>query len=419
MNSKIGVAIVAGVVFLVVFAWYTSAAGSVVVDILTTGLMAVVGLAVVAVAVTLSLFVWRGYHRAVHDQAGAVTAMAEARRAERDAEYSYITAGPQDQVWINETDHSQAWRAGHQDPRIIAHNGQWSEPTKLEIGTYLARLESMRPVGKATAEALLEPAQQVTLMSELQDIERALIVGGSGSGKTTLLQHMIAQREGQMIVIDPHDDGVTWPDNCQVVAGAQNYQEAERAILWVVEEIQRRYTDRHDRGTQPEGFEQMTLVIDEWRELVLFGGKELPEGMKKALTAGRKVRMCLILAGHSERVRALGIKEEGDLIGGFSVVRLQGGSGKPYSATLDVGQGEIPVVLPGPYAPGLPSPAARPMIELGDVQLQMTAQEQQIIGLHHAGHGITKIGVMVFGCKGGKQNEIVREVISRHGGTNQ
>jgi len=413
MNSKIGVSIVAGVVFLVCFFWYVTAAGPQAVGILTSGLIAVVILAAGAVAVTLALFVWRGFHRGVCDRAGAITAMAQARRAVRDAEYSYITAGPQDQVFINETDHTKTWRSGHQDPRVIAHDGQWSEPSKVEIGAYLARLESMRPVGKATAESLLEPAQQVTLMSEIADMERALIVGGSGSGKTTVLQHMIGQREGQTIVIDPHDDGVTWPDHCQVVAGAQNYQEAEQAILWVVEEIQRRYTERHDRGTQPDGFEMLTLVIDEWRELVLFGGKELPEGMKKALTAGRKVRMCLILAGHSERVRALGIREEGDLIGGFSVIRLQGGAGKPYSATLDVGQGEIPVVLPGPFVPGIPAPATRPMLELGNDQLPQTAQETQIIGLHQAGHSISRIGKEVYGNRGGWQSDRVREVLKK------
>ena len=62
-------------------------------------------------------------------------------------------------------------------------------------------------------------------------MERGLIVGASGSGKTTIIQHIIARRPGDVLVLDPHDDTVTWPSNAQVVGGGQDYTAIESALL--------------------------------------------------------------------------------------------------------------------------------------------------------------------------------------------
>lgn len=408
--GKIGVALVGALLFIIVGAWWVTEAGDVVLEALNAGLKAAIVLAVIGSIVGLLFASWCALQRGIKDRAEVRKALAEARRAERDAQHTVIVANSDQQVYITDDNHSVEWRAAHRDPRVYA-NGQWSEPRSLEIAAYVAYLESIQPrIEGRVVDNLLAAPSPVYLMSELANIERALIVGGSGSGKTTLLQHVISGRKGDVVVIDPHDDTNTWPGNAQVIGGGQDYDEIERALVALVGQVRERYQVRS--VGQVEEFDPLTVIVDEWREIVK-NTKTAADNIKTVLTGGRKVGTCCIVASHSDRARPLGIEGESDLRDGFVLVHLRGNSQVGFSATLDTGDGEQPVILPGPYTPGVAAPERPALINTARVRLPMSGQEQEILRLHQAGHSVSRIGKEVYGSRGGWQSDRVREVLQK------
>lgn len=416
MENKviISLSIVLGLLLLIGGAWWISEAGNEILAALSVFLQAATVTAIVACLVGTLYLVWNLAHRAISDRAAARVLVATAKRAERDAQHTVVTAEPGAQVFISEENHAILWRAAHRDPRVYA-DGQWTEPTRTELGAYLAYLASLTHHA-APQLNLLEAGVMPDLLTSIRDFERMLIVGSSGAGKTTLLQHICHTRAGEVVVCDVHDDGHTWPPNCQVVGGGQNYTDVMKALQWIVETIRARYALRATGAIlDDENCPLTTLVLDEWRELVS-AEPDAADVMKKTLTGGRKVRMGIVLGSHSERVGPLGIRGEGDLKDGFYVIRLHGDKYAGFSATLDQGGGEIPVKLPGPYQPALLAAPGRPALDLSRVELPMDETERAILAAWDAGNrSITKIGAMVYGQKGGEQNRLVTEALQKHG----
>jgi len=343
------------------------------------------------------------------------TRRAERKKVQHDAEIMVIDSPHDHRVIVHELS-TGIYRNMTMDSRWTI-SAAAPPPSELEVKQWGAYHQWLQPrvVGRDEAQLLANPDDVPNLLNTITDYERMLIVGGSDSGKTTLLQHIVSRRQGDIVIIDPHNDGVTWPDNAQVLGSAQDYQEAEKAIVWVMAEIQRRYQERFEQGKQPHEFTPLTLLIDEWRELVMFGSKPMLDGMKRTLTGGRKVSACIALAGHSERVEALGIKGEGDLKDGFAVIRLKGNRHVGFNATLDIGDGQIPVVLPGPYV-AQAGGNGNQIIDTSRVALPASGKEQQILRLWDKGiRSVTRIGAQVYHSKGGQQNDLVRDVLARHG----
>lgn len=421
MANKMTISLSIVLVLLAGGAWWVSEAGDEILAALSVVLQAAVITSIVVCLVGTSYLVWNLLHRAIADQAATRMLVAQARRAERDAQHTVVTAGPGEQVYIAEENHAILWRAAHRDPRVYA-NGQWTEPAKTELGAYLAYLASLTHQA-APQLNLLEAGVMPDLLTSIRDFERMLIVGSSGAGKTTLLQHVCHTRPGEVIVCDVHDDGHTWPPNCQVVGGGQNYADVMKALQWIIETIRARYALRATGAIlDDENCPLTTLVLDEWRELVS-AEPDAADVMKKTLTSGRKIRMGVVLGSHSERVGPLGIRGEGDLKDGFYVIRLHGDKYAGFSATLDQGDGEIPVKLPGPYQPHLLAAPGKPAsrdaglaLDLSKVERPMDETERAILAAWDAGNrSITKLGILTYGSKGGAQNNIVREVLRKHG----
>lgn len=366
----------------------------------------------------LVVWAWHIWQSIQRDTATTRQIQAEADRKERDAQYSVITAAAGEQVFVNDANHDTPWRAAHIDPRVYA-NGQWTEPLPVELASYAAYLASIHPraiTRAADAPQLAAPDTLPDILVATAEIERLLVVGGSGSGKTTLLQWFIEARRGhRVIVLDPHDNTRTWGD-AQVVGAGQDYESILLALTGLAQEIKARYQLRAT-GIEltRDNCHPLVLVIDEWREVV-HAIKEVAPLVMTCLTGGRKVEVATILGSHSDRAKPLGIDGEADLKDGFGLVRLKGGKGKPYSATLDIGDGPQPIALPGPFVPGAALGPREPVIELGAVELPMMPEEQQIIELYDAGdRAVTRISLQVFGHKGGVQSETVRDCLKRHG----
>jgi hypothetical protein len=373
----------------------------------------------VVATVVLSCLIWLATMAANHVLRWRES-RAATRRAERNAQYSVVTAKAGDQVYLHDTDHSARWRAAHRDPRVYA-DGEWSQPDKDEWGSYILWLESHARgrrgalPGPGVPPMLDGPAQPMDLLGAVAEIECLLIVGPRGAGKTSIHQHLIARRTGMVLVFDPHDDTKTWPAHAQVIGGGQRWDEIGRGLLAVAAEIDERYKFRSTGADVSERYQETTVLIDEWRDIRL-NVPGAPDAMKQLLTGGRKVFTSLIVGTHSENARPLGLEGEADLKDGFGIVRLKGGKQFGYwSATLDTGQGEVPIHLPGPYHPGgligAPAQPAR-MLDVSGVELPATDQEREILAMWDGGeHSLSRIGARVYGSRGGWQSERIEDVL--------
>jgi hypothetical protein len=329
-------------------------------------------------------------------------------QARRQAEIQTIIAGADEQVYLADEGH-RTWRALSHDPRVYG-NGEWTEPTVTEAAAYLAWVQRRAKLDMANPLLLPMAEAMPDLLTELTDAERALIVGSSGSGKTTLLQHLAAGRGGRVVVIDPHDDRHTWPDNAQVIGGGQDYAAITDALYGLAALVKERYALRY--AGQLDGQPPITVVCDEWREITQHA-PSTPDYFKGILTGGRKVLMSIIIGSHSDRAEPLGLKGEADLKDGLVIVRLKGDRLRGFSATLDKGDGERAVSLPGPYRPGV----AAPVKPLELARPGLPDDERRVLEMHAAGESITAIGAAVYGdgTKGGQQNALVRSVLQKHG----
>jgi hypothetical protein len=336
---------------------------------------------------------------------------ASRRLAEREARVMVITAGEGEQVYIRDADQSATWRNAHLDVRVYA-NGLPTEPNQFELAAWQTYTLRHRPQVIGQVPPQLLPAQtQVDLLAALDGVQRCLIVGASDSGKTTLLQWLVSRRlqSSKVIIIDPHAYPDKWP-GCVVVGTGRNYAEIDRALEALVRLMTKRY-DEIGRGIVAEqGHSRVTILIDEWRAIV-YNVKGASEAIKALLTESRKAAFSVFVASHSDRAKPLGLEGEYDLKDGFAVIRLSTINGQ-RQATLDTGNGELPVTLPGPY-PAQPSPLIEGQQQTINLEVEPTPTEAHILSLHGQGASYNEIARQVYGHTGGKQTQLIKDVLAK------
>lgn len=335
---------------------------------------------------------------------------ASRKLAEREAQVMVLVAEEGQQVYIREMNSRATWRNAHLDMRVYA-NGQILPPDDSEMmawQTYILRHRS-QPATETPPLAL--PAQTpIDLLAALDNVQRGLIVGASDSGKTTLLQWLIYRRlhTSKVIVIDPHAYPDKWRGGIVVGAG-RNYTEIERALEALVRLMTKRYDEIGQGIVVEQGHPRITILIDEWRAIV-FNVKRASDAIKALLTESRKAAFSVFVATHSDRAKPLGLEGEYDLKDGFAVVRLSMVGGQ-RQATLDMGNGEVPVTLPGPILAG--SQTGMDTDELIDLVPEPTLEEAKVLRLYEEGQSISVIAAEVFGSKGGHQNQRVRAILQK------
>ncbi|GIK43882.1 MAG: hypothetical protein BroJett011_77150 [Chloroflexota bacterium] len=335
---------------------------------------------------------------------------ANRRVKEREAKVMVLVAGEGQQVYIRDADTSMTWRTAHLDGRVYA-NGQRTVPNQTELiawQTYMLRHRAN--VMNTVTPQLLPTIAQVDLLAALDNVQRCLIVGASDSGKTTLLRWLVSRRlaRSKVIVIDPHAYPQKWPA-CIMVGMGRNYPEIGKALDALVRLMTKRYEEIGKGIVAEQGHSRITIFIDEWRAIV-YNVKQSSDAIKALLTESRKAAFSVFVATHSDRAKPLGLEGEYDLKDGFAIVRLSGANGQ-WQATLDTGNGEIPVTLPGAY------PAQNPPIldtdEFIKLEPEPTSEEIRILELYDAGESISAIATAVFGSKGGPQNKRVEAILNR------
>ncbi len=330
---------------------------------------------------------------------------------EREAKVMYLVAEEGQQVYIRDTEKNITWRTAHLDSRVSA-NGQPTIPNPAELLAWQSYMFRHRPrVMNEVTPQLLPASSYVDLLTTLDSVQRCLIVGASDSGKTTLLQWLVSRRlqTSKVIVIDPHAYPQKWP-GCVVVGTGRNYPEIAKALDALVRLMTKRYEEIGKGMVAEQAHSRITILIDEWRAIV-YNIKDASEAIKALLTESRKAAFSVFVATHSERAKPLGLEGEYDLKDGFAVVRLSIANGQRY-ATLDMGNGEVPVILPSSYP--IQNLSVIEAEEVINLEPEPTPEEAQVLKLHEQGESISAIAATVFGSKGGNQNQRVKEVLSKY-----
>jgi len=330
---------------------------------------------------------------------------------EREAKVMYLVADEGQQVYIRDTDPNITWRNAHLDVRAYA-NGQYTTPNPTDLITWQTyTLRHRANVTKEVAPQLLSAQTQVDLLAALDGVQRCLIVGASDSGKTTLFQWLVSRRlnTSKVIVIDPHAYPNKWP-GCIVVGTGRNYPEIDRALDALVRLMTKRYDEIGKGIVAEQGHSRITILIDEWRAIV-YNVRSASDAIKALLTESRKAAFSVFVATHSDRAKPLGLEGEYDLKDGFAVVRLSVVNGQ-RQATLDMGNGEVPVSLPGAYSTQL----AQDIFETEDfinLEVEPTPAEAHILNLHAEGVSYNEIARQVYGHTGGKQTQQIKDVLAK------
>lgn len=330
---------------------------------------------------------------------------------ERKAQVMYLIAEEGQQVYIRDTNPQANWRNAHLDVRVYA-NGQPGLASPSEMAAWQTyTLRHRAGVVKEVAPQLLPASTTVDLLGALDRVQRCLIVGASDTGKTTLLQWLVRRKlqTSKVIIIDPHAYPDKWPGGV-VVGTGRNYAEIDRALEALVRLMTKRYDEIGKGVVVEQGHTRITILIDEWRAIV-YNVKGASEAIKALLTESRKAAFSVFVATHSDRAKPLGLKGEYDLKDGFALVRLSLANGQ-RQATLDMGSGEVPVVLPGAYTPP-PAQTVEETEEFINLEVEPTPAEAHILKMYAEGASYNEIARQVYGHTGGKQTHQIKAVLAK------
>ena len=163
------------------------------------------------------------------------------------------------------------------------------------------------------------------------EVAHLAIFGPSGSGKTTLCQGILAQRGGQVIVIDPkppRPGQQKWGGMPYVhIDPNGSYGTIDRTLRALRREVNRRLAAL-SAGQEPT---LLTIVMDEYKSLVRECPDSAPDLLLRVSDIGRELGMCLIILSQSRGVAALGVKGQGDTRENFVTITVD----KKHQATLE------------------------------------------------------------------------------------
>jgi hypothetical protein len=293
-------------------------------------------------------------------------------------------------------------------------------------GGSLRVLPRQRQLQETRSAALLPPPPE-TQRADPEPLPpmtsgHVLVAGETGSRKTTALRHVLARRQN-VVVLDPHDDGRTWPHSARVVGGGRDFE----AIAAFMDEMGQLLGDRYrERAAGRDGFEP--VAVDEMPAIVAALGNGANEAWARWLREGRKVRLFFAVATQSTRVKSLGIEGEGDLLANFDYTLILGKlaaeqygalvAGLDFPAVLRTVAGARPVLLPPLPGQGerRESLAVAPEVPAVDTEWGRVepGQVAQIVTMTRAGtYSGRAIEEAVFGYMGGNAWRMRKAVVER------
>ncbi len=152
------------------------------------------------------------------------------------------------------------------------------------------------------------------------DGRQVVIYGGTGGGKSTTIKHLLAGRQGIIVVIDPHYQrgAGQWNSRWLIGGAGGRFDEIERII-----EIVHAETIRRIRSAAPqESHHPLHVAIDEMSNLIGDISDETIRKIYEIVRQGRKYNIFMVLTPHSVEVRAMGLEGAGGMRDSFLFVRM-------------------------------------------------------------------------------------------------
>lgn len=149
---------------------------------------------------------------------------------------------------------------------------------------------------------------------------QVVIYGGTGGGKSTTIKHLLAGRQGTVVVIDPHYQRGTgqWHSRWLIAGAGGRFDEIKQVIGIVHAETMRRM-----RSTAPqESHQPLHVAIDEMSNIISDISDDAVRQIYEIVRQGRKYNVFMVLTPHSVEVRAMGIEGAGGTRESFLFVRM-------------------------------------------------------------------------------------------------
>jgi len=149
---------------------------------------------------------------------------------------------------------------------------------------------------------------------------QVVIYGGTGGGKTTTIKHVLAGRQGVIVVIDPHYQRNTgqWNNRWMIVGAGGKFDEIEQVIAIVHAEMKCRIQST----ASPESHQPLHVAIDEMSNLLNDVSKDTIDKVYEIVRQGRKYSVFMVLTPHSVEVRAMGLEGTGGMRDSFLFIRM-------------------------------------------------------------------------------------------------
>ena len=193
--------------------------------------------------------------------------------------------------------------------------------------------EALAVSGSSGAPALKPRRLWAHLLNTMSDeAPHLFIYGPSGSGKTVFAQHLIADREGMVVVLDPKWQLGKWGGApAFTVDDEGDYEPIDAAAAQLLTEFRRRL-QLHKQG---QAAEPLTVIIDELPDLS-DASPHVRKLFLSLLRMGRELRMRLVALSTGRGVEDLGLKGRGDARRNLVTVRLGAAAAelRPDMATL-------------------------------------------------------------------------------------
>ncbi len=138
----------------------------------------------------------------------------------------------------------------------------------------------------------------------LQDAPHLLISGPTNAGKTTLARALLADASAtsDLLILDPHDAVGKWP--LPAIGGGRDYHGIYVTIRELLLEMDARFKEYR---AGKKDFVTLTCLIDEAPAIALQDVKQWTALMGNLTSEARKVNMRFLVLGQSHLVRDLGI----------------------------------------------------------------------------------------------------------------